>query len=67
MKTDYTKINELSDKKLRTLRNNLHNRLEALIKGTPKNLPPGHMLHGLDEAQCKDLLKKVQEEFKNRA
>jgi hypothetical protein len=67
MKTDYSNIAQLADKKLRTLRNNLHNRLETFTKGTQKHLPPGHMLHGLDEAQCKELLKKVQEEFKNRS
>jgi hypothetical protein len=53
MKTDYKNLSELTDKKLRTLRNNINNRIESFTKGGEKNLPPSHMLHGLDEAQCK--------------
>ena len=64
---DYSDLAELADKKLRTLRNNLNNRIESFKKGGEKSLPPSHMLHGLDEAKCKDLLKKVQSEMKNRA
>jgi len=63
---DYSNLSTLTDKKLRTLRNNLNNRLEAFKSGNVKNLPPSHMLHGLDESQCKELLKRVQEELKNR-
>ncbi len=67
MKTDYSNLEDLSDKKLRTLRNNLNNRIESFTKGAEKHLSPSHMLHGLDEAKCKDLLKKVHAEMKTRA
>lgn len=67
MKTDYKNLPELTDKKLRTLRNNLNNRLEAFKKGEVKNLPPSHMLHGLDEGDCKKLLTDVHAEMKSRA
>ena len=67
MKTDYKDLKTLSDKKLRTLRNNLNNRLESFSKGAEKNLPPSHMLHGLDDAGCKSLLEKVHQEMKRRA
>lgn len=64
---DYKDLSELTDKKLRTLRNNLNNRLESFKKGSEKNLPPSHMLHGLDERACNELLKRVHTEFKGRA
>ena len=67
MKTDYSNLEDLSDKKLRTLRNNLNNRIESFTKGGEKHLSPSHMLHGLDEAKCKDLLKEVHSEMKKRA
>ena len=66
MKTDYKNLEALSDKKLRTLRNNLNNRIESFIKGGEKNLPPSHMLHGLDDGGCKNLLKEVLMEMKKR-
>jgi hypothetical protein len=64
---DYSDLTTFSDKKLRTLRNNLNNRLESFKKGGEKTLPPSHMLSGLDEAQCKDLLSNVHKEMKRRA
>ena len=66
---DYSDLTEFTDKKLRTLRNNINNRLEAFKKGenSVKNLPPSHMLHGMDEGQCKTLLGKVQKEMKGRS
>jgi hypothetical protein len=67
MKTDYKDLSELTDKKLRTLRNNLNNRLEAFTKGGEKNLPPSHMLHGLDDGDCRELLKRVHTEMKERS
>ena len=67
MKTDYSNLETLSDKKLRTLRNNLNNRLETFNKGGEKNLPPGHSLHGLDRNDCDELLKKVHSEMKRRS
>lgn len=66
MKTDYKNLPELSDKKLRTLRNNLNNRIESFTRGGEKHLPPSHMLYGLDEADCKSLLKEVHAEMKRR-
>lgn len=63
---DYSNLSELTDKKLRTLRNNINNRLEAFKKGGEKNLPPSHMLHGLDDKKCSDLLTRVQKELKKR-
>lgn len=67
MKKDYTDLSALSDKKLRTLRNNLNNRLESFKRGGEKNLPPSHMLYQLDEGDCKSLLEKIQEEIRLRA
>ncbi|MFP5385345.1 MAG: hypothetical protein ACLGHN_04660 [Bacteriovoracia bacterium] len=67
MKKDYTDLSALSDKKLRTLRNNLNNRLESFKRGGEKNLPPSHMLYQLDEDECKSLLLKIQEEIRLRA
>jgi hypothetical protein len=64
---DYSDLSTLSDKKLRTLRNNINNRLESFRKGGEKALPPSHMLHGLDEAGCKALQDKVQKELKARS
>lgn len=66
MKKQYD-LTTLSDKKLRTLRNNLNNRLESFSKGGEKTLPPSHMLHGLDDGECKALLERVHSEMKNRS
>lgn len=63
----YSSFEEFSDKKMRTLRNNLNNRLESFKKGGEKALPPSHMLHGLDEGDCKTLLERVQKEMKDRS
>lgn len=60
-------LKALTDKKLRTLRNNLNNRLESFKKGDEKALPPSHMLHGLDEKMCIDLKERVFQEMKRRA
>lgn len=64
---NYSSFVEFSDKKLRTLRNNLNNRLESFKKGGEKTLPPSHMLHGLEEGDCKNLLERVQKEMKDRS
>jgi len=64
---DYTDLSALSDKKLRTLRNNLNNRIESFARGGEKALPPSHMLHNLDEAQCKTLKERVFAEMKKRS
>jgi len=63
---DYSNLSDFSDKKLRTLRNNLNNRLAAFEKGGEKSLPPSHMLHGMDAGDCKKLLINVQKEMKVR-
>lgn len=63
---DYSDLSEFSDKKLRTLRNNLNNRLESFARGGEKNLPPSHMLHGMDDGDCRELLTRVLSEMKNR-
>ncbi len=63
----HTALKALTDKKLRTLRNNINNRLESFKKGDEKALPPSHMLHGLDEKTCKELKEKVFAELKKRA
>lgn len=64
---NYSSFADFSDKKLRTLRNNLNNRLESFKKGGEKTLPPSHMLHGLEEGDCKNLLERVQKEMKDRS
>lgn len=63
--TSLEKFNDLdsySPKKLRTLRNNLNNRL-AHFAGhgdKAKELKPSHKLYGLDQNQCEELLKQVR-------
>ena len=64
---DYKDLAPVNDKKLRTLRNNLNNRLESFKNGSAKTLPPSHMLNGLEEGACKVLLERVQQEMKKRA
>ena len=64
---DYSDLSEFSDKKLRTIRNNLNNRLESFSKGDEKSLPPSHMLHGLEEGDCKTLLDRIYKEMKDRS
>ncbi|MCF8059391.1 MAG: hypothetical protein K9K67_08845 [Bacteriovoracaceae bacterium] len=65
------KFNDLetySPKKLRTLRNNLNNRL-AHFQGRgdkSKELTPSHRLYGMDESQCSELLKIVQKLIENK-
>ncbi|MES2528807.1 MAG: hypothetical protein V4598_17105 [Bdellovibrionota bacterium] len=63
---DYSDLKDFTDKKLRTLRNNINNRLEAFKKGGEKNLPPSHMLHGMDDKMITALLTRVQKELKKR-
>ena len=64
---DYSDLSAFTDKKLRTLRNNLNNRLETFKRGEGKALPPSHMLHAMDEADCKALSEKVQKEMRTRS
>lgn len=65
--TNIKDLAEMTDKKLRTLRNNLNNRMTSFEKGGEKNLPPSHMLSGMDEKGCKALLEAVFKEMKKRA
>jgi hypothetical protein len=59
----------LTPKKLRTLRNNLNNRIESF--GThgdgAKELQKSHMLAGMTEGECKALLQSVNREMKRRS
>ena len=60
-------ISEWTPKKLRTLRNNLNNRLSS-FKASADNAKPlqqSHMLYGMDEQECSELLKKVTTLLKN--
>lgn len=66
---DYTDLTQFTDKKLRTLRNNINNRLVSFKSSSEKSLKsltPSHMLHGLDEGQCKSLLERVYKELRTR-
>lgn len=69
MKKDLELIHEWSPKRLRTLRNNLNNRLSSFSNsgdGKTKPLQASHVLYGLEEGECKELLKKVQELLRER-
>jgi len=63
-----TDLTECSDKKLRTIRNNLNNRISSYNQNgeSAKDLQKSHMLYGLDKTACDELLKKVQDEMKRR-
>ncbi|OIQ17537.1 MAG: hypothetical protein BM556_12095 [Bacteriovorax sp. MedPE-SWde] len=60
---DFSNIADWTPKKLRTLRNNLNNRLMSFKdKGEDaKELSNSHMLKGLDEQGCKELLDIVKD------
>lgn len=65
---DFSDLKALDDKKLRTLRNNLNNRLQGFKQSAgAKHLSPSHMLHGMEEGDCSKLLEKVQVEMKKRS
>ena len=57
---DFSDIESYTPKKLRTLRNNLNNRLEAFKSGSAKELKPSHRLYEMDEGQCRVLLEQVK-------
>ena len=59
---------ELNPKKLRTLRNNLNNRLESFKTSGEgaKTLQKSHMLFGKSEGQCLQLLQDVHQELRRR-
>lgn len=62
-------LTAFTPKKLRTLRNNLNNRIESF--GThgegAKELQKSHMLAGKTEGECKALLQSVLREMKRRS
>lgn len=58
----FADLESYSPKKLRTLRNNLNNRLSH-FQGhgdKSKELKPSHRLYGLGEVECQKLLEQVQ-------
>ena len=59
---------EWSPKKMRTLRNNLNNRLESFKTSgdNAKPLPASHTLHGLSPEGCQDLLRTVTKLLKTK-
>ncbi len=63
-----TDLKECSDKKLRTIRNNLNNRISSYNQSgdSAKELQKSHMLYGLDKSACEEMLKNIQEEMKRR-
>lgn len=64
---DLTDLQNWSPKKLRTLRNNLNNRLSAFEnsgENTPE-LQKSHVLFGKDSRECKSLLEQVMRVIKN--
>ncbi len=64
---NFEDMSEWKPKKLRTLRNNLNNRLSSFKTSAEnaKELQSSNVLHGLDEAKCKELLKEVTTLLKN--
>jgi len=66
MKNDFAQLETWTPKKIRTLRNNLNNRIESFKKdgeGT-KELQKSHMLFGLDAGECRELLTRAQKIIK---
>lgn len=57
----FSDLQEWSPKKIRTLRNNLNNRLESYKTSgdNAKPLQASHALYGLSQEDCQELLKKV--------
>lgn len=66
MKLEIDQIPEKSDKQLRTLRNNLNNRISAFESGSASDLKPSHPLHGLDHEECLKVRELVLVEMKKR-
>ena len=61
-------LKSMSPKRLRTLRNNLNNRLSSFkVDGEKaKPLQPSHTLYGRSEAECQNLLDKLSLDLKNK-
>lgn len=66
---DITDLTQLTPKKLRTLRNNLNNRLESFKTGGEgaKELQKSHVLFGKTAGECEQLLIEVNREMKRRS
>ncbi|MDD0851808.1 hypothetical protein HBN50_01820 [Halobacteriovorax sp. GB3] len=62
MKKNFDDLESWAPKKLRTLRNNLNNRIQSYKNNpsNPKVLSESHMLYGLEQDECEQLLKKVK-------
>lgn len=62
-------ITTLNPKKLRTLRNNLNNRLESFKTSGEgaKELQKSHVLFGKSEGQCAQLLQDIHRELRRRS
>ncbi len=65
---DALDLTAFTPKKLRTLRNNLNNRLESFVSAGDgaKELQKSHVLFGKTEGECKALLQSVLREMKRR-
>jgi len=59
---DFTDIQDWTPKRLRTLRNNINNRLQSFknIGDKAPELQKSHALAGMTQKQCEDLLVQVQ-------
>lgn len=64
---DLADLKSWSPKQLRTLRNNLNNRLSSFENSGEKTpeLQKSHVLFGKDARECKDLLEQVMRAIKN--
>ncbi len=64
---DFSQLETWTPKKLRTLRNNINNRLESFKNtgGDPKDLAPSHSLAGMEYGELVDLQKRVKKLLKD--
>ena len=65
---DFSQMGEWTPKKLRTLRNNLNNRIESFKNSgeKAKDLQSSHMLFEMDQHACEGLLVKVLRVIKEK-
>ncbi len=66
MKLDISLIPEKTDKQLRTLRNNLNNRITSFESGKVSELKPSHPLFGLEHEECIEVRDLILKEMKKR-
>lgn len=64
MKIDKEKLENKSAKQLRTLRNQLNNRISSFESGKESKLKASHALFGLDHDDCKELTILVKRRIK---